>query len=124
MNCPKCGADTGRVRETRELAQGYVLRRARTCKNGHKFATYEVDDSIAKTILKHAAGPQRIEKFKKSAQRYERDQRIIARLESGEKHAVVAAEFGLSDNMVSTIARRSGVQSLRSVLMDERREAA
>lgn len=81
----------------------------------HKFTTYEVDASLKKTVLKMAANPARIRRLERSAQLAARNELIVARLRKGEKCMTVAADFGLSDNMVSTIARRAGLPPVREL---------
>ena len=90
----------------------FMLRRRRECTRcGNRFSTYEVDDGLLKTIKKHWA-PHNTAVAKRVALT-QRNEKIIAMLKEGYKHAVVAAEFGLSDNMISTIARRNSVPSFR-----------
>lgn len=90
-----------------------MMRRRRECQFcGHRFSTYEVDDGLLKTIKKHWAPHQAA--IAKRVALTRRNEKIIARLKAGDKHAVIAEEFGLSDNMVSTIASRNGISSQRS----------
>ena len=110
MKCPRCGRDTT-VQETRFVEQ--MLRRRRHCSHcDHRFSTYEIDDGLLKTIKRHWA-PHRKAVTKRIALT-QRNEKIVARLLSGDKHAVVADEFGLSDNMISTIARRAGIPAYRN----------
>jgi hypothetical protein len=49
----------------------------------------------------------------------QRNESICKRLLTGEKHASVANDYGLSDNMVSHIAKQMGVPSRRAGLLRE-----
>lgn len=104
MRCRVCGADL-RTLETRAAAGGFVVKRLRECPNGHRYSTYEVDDSLEKTVIKFAERRDRVTKIEARVRRYHRNAAIIDKALQ-EKHSVVAEEFGLSDNMVSTIVRR------------------
>lgn len=108
MRCTRCGADTV-VKYTKAAGEGFVVERRRWCFNGHRFSTFEVDDSMAETLRKFALRPGRIGGLVARAARWSRDASIAARAQAGEKHASIASDFGLSDNMVSTIARRFGL---------------
>lgn len=107
MNCVRCGRDTS-VLESRMVDA--MLRRRRECTHcGHRFSTYEMDDGCVKTIKKHMYPHMRA--VARRVELTRRNEKIIALLQSGIKHSAVAAEFGLSDSMVSTIARRNKVLS-------------
>ena len=109
MNCVRCGRETT-VLSTRQ--DEFMLRRRRECCHcKHRFSSLEVDDGLLKTVKKYMA-PHRAALAKRVAL-VQRNEKIITMLMAGEKHAVVAQQFGLSDNMVSTIARRNNVPSLR-----------
>lgn len=111
MICVQCGHDTA-VLSTRPEQDGMVLRRRRGCGNcGHKFSTYEVDDGLVKTIKKYLT--PHVNALRKRQELHARNEQILALLQAGEKHAVVASQFGLSDNMISTIARRAGMPAYR-----------
>lgn len=104
MRCRTCGGALRTV-ETRAAANGFIAKRLRECPRKHRYWTYEVDDSLLKTVIKFAERPGRIDQIEARVARYYRDQQIIERAKT-EKHSVIAAEFGLSDNMVSTIVKR------------------
>ncbi len=109
MNCVKCGRDTT-VLDTRMIES--FLRRRRECAHcKHRFSTYEIDDGMTKTIKKYLFPHS--DTITKRVALTRRNEKIIDMLKQGYKHAVVAAEFGLSDNMISTIATRSGVASFK-----------
>ncbi len=111
MNCIKCGRDTT-VLDTRMIET--FLRRRRQCLHcKHRFSTYEIDDGMTKTIKKYLFPHS--DTIAKRVALTRRNEKIVALLKQGVKHAVVAAEFGLSDNMISTIANRAGVKSYRKV---------
>ena len=111
MRCPKCGMVT-EVRETRGHHDGVVNKRRRECTHcSHKFSTYEIDDGLEKTLKKYLAA--HIKAVQKQQALTLRNEKIAAKLRAGEKHMIVAAEFGLSDNMISTIARRMGIPAYR-----------
>ena len=110
MTCTRCGRLT-EVRATR-TTDGMIRRRRECTHCGHRFSTFEIDDGLLKTIQKHMA-PHR-EAIAKRVALTRRNEEIVARLNAGEKHSVVAAEFGLSDNMISTIARRAGIPAYRN----------
>jgi transcriptional regulator NrdR family protein len=107
MQCPECGANT-RVVETRIQDEGCVLRRRRACSEcTHRFNSYEFDQGLWGTIAKLTAS--HVKAVTRRRALTQRNNLILARLRAGEKHVTVAADFGLSDNMISTIARRAGV---------------
>jgi transcriptional regulator NrdR family protein len=111
MKCSRCGHETA-VLSTRTEHVGLVLKRRRGCGYcGHKFSTYEVDDGLVETIKKYLL--PHVKALRKRHELHARNEQILALLEAGEKHAVVASQFGLSDNMISTIARRAGVPAYR-----------
>lgn len=112
MKCTQCGHDETQVLETRKIQNGQTTRRLRACGQcGHTFNTYEIDDALLKTLKKYALTEERIQKQEKRSRLYARNQQILAMLTAGEKHSVIASQFGLSDNMISTIARKAGVPS-------------
>jgi len=112
MKCTKCGHGDTQVLETRKIQGGQVTRRHRACGQcGHTFNTYEIDDTLLKTIKKYALNEGREKALTRRSNLHARNEQILAMLKSGEKHSVVASQFGLSDNMISTIARRAGVPS-------------
>lgn len=111
MKCVQCGSATA-VRETRGEYGDQVLRRRRECSHcGHRFNSYEIDDGLLETMRKYL-GPH-LKALGKRQRLAQRNEKILAALQAGAKHAVVAAEFGLSDNMISTIARRAGVPAYK-----------
>ena len=117
MKCIKCGGDTT-VSETRNLHADVVTRRTRKCTVcDHKFSTYETDEGIWKSIRKLI--PAHADAVEKKKILFARNQRIATLLRQGEKHAAVAHQFGLSDNMVSTIAAEMGIPSRRTGLLRE-----
>lgn len=65
------------------------------------------------SLIKLAASPSRIGGFVARAIRFNRNQRILKRLQQGEKHAVVADEFDLSHNMITHIATKFGLPKRR-----------
>lgn len=107
MKCRHCGSSTT-VKETRDRSEGYIKVRRRVCPFGHLFYTYEVDDSMAASLLKLAASVERIGGFVARAMRFHRNLSIMKRVEKGEKHSSIALDFDLSHNMVSHIAREAG----------------
>ncbi|MDP2262654.1 MAG: hypothetical protein Q8K24_05795 [Hydrogenophaga sp.] len=114
MKCTNCGRPTAVV-ETRVEPDGLMLRRRRACRVcDHRFNTFEIDDGLAATVRKYAATHAKAVARRQALTL--RNERIAARLRAGEKHVVVAGDFGLSDNMVSTIARRLGIPGPRQAL--------
>lgn len=112
MRCTQCGHDKTVVLETRKLSDGQVVRRNHGCgKCGSSFNTYEIDDRIWNTVKKYVVSDARARGFERRQALFNRNEQILELLKSGEKHSVVASQFGLSDNMVSTIARKAGVPS-------------
>lgn len=113
MKCPKCGGDTC-VLETRMFDNdGVVFRRRRQCERcANRFNTFEVYEnlkgSIAKQFTAHIGG------VKKRRRLTLRNEKIVERLKQGEKVVVIAHDFGLSESMVSTIARNNGLPPLRT----------
>ena len=110
--CPKCGHGVSYVRETRRVGEkGHALKRTRTCeKCSHRFVTYEIDGAVWSQINKRVVLPHTKAVLKKTAL-YWRDQDIVRRVQAGEKRYLLAEEYGLSPNMVSTITRRAGLPS-------------
>ena len=104
MKCPTCAAPSS-VAETRMSAEGYVLKRTRLCFNGHRFPTFEVDGALKATVYSFATRRERLAALRARATRWARNEKIKALAAAGEKHEVLALQFGLSPNMVSTIAR-------------------
>ncbi len=110
MNCVKCGRDTI-VRESRMV--DHMLRRRRECTHcKHRFSTYEIDDGMTKTVKKYILPHSKTVAKRIALTR--RNEKIIERLKAGEKHATIAIDFGLSDNMVSTIAMRNNISTKRT----------
>ena len=111
MKCPVCGSKTT-VLETREMHDNTVSRRRRTCDRcDTRFNTFEMFEDLWASVRRHA--PAHAAGVNKRRALYIRNERIKQRLLAGEKHASIAVDYGLSDNMVSTIARRLGVPSKR-----------
>lgn len=104
MRCRVCG-DPLRVVETREEAYGLIVRRVRLCPRGHRYSTYEVDDSLQKTIIKFAERRDRIEHMMDRIERYRRNERIVRRAASGEKHELIAVNESIAPNTVSHVVR-------------------
>jgi FixJ family two-component response regulator len=71
-----------------------------------------MDDGCLKTIKKHMA--PHMKAVAKRVALTQRNEKIIERLKTGEKHATIAIDFGLSDNMVSTIAMRNNISTKRT----------
>ncbi len=112
MNCVKCAHDTT-VLETRSVEGGFVMRRRRACQDcGHIFNTYEVDETIWPTVRKWALD-NHIKALHKKHALTARNQQICAMATQGHKHAYIAAQFGLSDNMVSHILTKAGITSFK-----------
>lgn len=105
MRCRVCG-DPMRVVETREEAYGLMVRRVRLCKRGHRYSTYEVDDSLRKTIIKFAERRERIEKMMDRIELYRRNERIVRRVNAGEKYKVIAHDEGIAENSVCDVIRK------------------
>ncbi len=122
MKCVKCGGEAS-VWETRHVYSDAVTRRNRRCTVcNHKFSTYEIDEGIWKTVLKHI--PAHAAAIEKKKILFVRNQHIAKLLRAGEKHSYVANKFGLSDSMVSTIAAEMGIPSRRTGLLREWRANA
>jgi transcriptional regulator NrdR family protein len=112
MICIQCGCKTT-VLETRHKYGSLVLRRRRGCGQcGYKFFTYELDDGLAKTLTKHLL--PHIKSIRKKQKLHARNEQIINMMNKNEKHTVIADMFGLSENMVSTIARRAGIPAYQN----------
>jgi hypothetical protein len=122
MKCVKCGGEAS-VLETRPLHADVVTRRTRKCTVcDHKFATYEVDEGIWKSVRKVI--PAHADAIEKKKIRFVRNQHIAALLRQGEKHSYIANKFGLCDSMISTIAAEMGIPSRRTGLLREWRANA
>lgn len=89
--------------------------RTRQCTEAreHRFKTYEVDDALRGFVTSTALRPSRIKHMADTAGRAQRNKAIAKLLQAGEKHAVIAQQFGISDNMVSTIAKNMGITTSR-----------
>ncbi len=95
-----------RVVETREEAYGLIVKRVRTCPRDHRYSTYEIDDSLRKTLIKFAERRERIEHIVDRIERYRRDERVFRRASAGEKHVIIALDEGIAPNTVSDIVRK------------------
>lgn len=93
------------MKETREMAEGFVLRRTRSCPCGARFSTYEVDESLKGTVVKLASRRDRIAVRERKIAVYWRNVQIVRRA-ARERVSDIAAAFSLSPNMVSTILRK------------------
>jgi transcriptional regulator NrdR family protein len=112
MKCTTCGHEGTAVLETRKLSEGQVTRRRHGCGHcGATFNTYEVDDRIWKSVKRLVINESRVAGITRRQRLFHRNEQILELLKRGEKHSVVASQFGLSDNMISTIARKAGVPS-------------
>lgn len=108
MMCPECGS-AACVLETRMQSEGMVTKRRHRCGHcGATFGTVQVYDTVWPTIKRWALEGTGRAVLKRRAL-FHRNAQILARLATGEKHASIAADFKLSDNMVSTIAARAGM---------------
>jgi transcriptional regulator NrdR family protein len=117
MKCPKCNSLTT-VLETRELYADTVNRRKRVCTTcAYKYNTYEIGDGLWRTMQKLI--PAHADAIERKRILRQRNESICKRLLTGEKHASVANDYGLSDNMVSHIAKQMGVPSRRAGLLRE-----
>lgn len=104
MRCPECGTPHNNVRETREVADGTMLRRRRECFNGHRFHTYEVLGTLKKTIAKVAK--TNAPAINKRAELWRKHQRVCSAVRSGKLVKDVASEFGLAESTVSWIIKQ------------------
>lgn len=112
MTCPQCGRESA-VRETRAVERGIVVRRRRECTHcGHRFNTFEIYEECWGSIKRWSLDSH-VKAVGKRWALTRRNEKILAMLAQGHKHAFVAAQFGLSDNMISTIARRNGIPAYR-----------
>jgi transcriptional regulator NrdR family protein len=50
MVCPHCGTADTRVVETRTERKGLMIRRRHECGNAHRFNSYQIHDSTARSI--------------------------------------------------------------------------
>lgn len=108
MKCPDCGGNT-RVLETRAESEGMVTKRRHRCSNCDRvFGSVQVYDEVWPTIRKWAVEGNGRAVLKRRAL-FRRNEQILQRLATGEKHASIASDFHLSDGMVSTIAARAGL---------------
>lgn len=104
MNCPECGAES-KVLGSRSLESMTVVYRRRVCQSdacGHRFSSLEVYGdiwaSLKPRLQRKAQAVTNRRWFNK------RNAEIRQRVAAGEKQAVLASEFGLSQNTVSQIA--------------------
>lgn len=94
-----------------------MLKRRRVCIScAHRFWSFEVDQ-----VLFEQVQPKKLPKHLTGLKRHQviavRNKKILRQLASGDKHAVVSDAFGLSESMVTTIARNAGLPSYRSARM-------
>ena len=104
MKCPECGSCTS-VAETRAMAGGYVAKRTRLCANGHRYITFEVDGGLEGTVVAMATRRERVAQLQGRARRWARNVEIRAASSRGVKHEVLALQYHLAPNMISTIVR-------------------
>ena len=96
MKCPRCKAPTDVVR-TENIHNGRRVQRTRQCFNGHRFTTLEtVGDGLSE--------------YRSAVE--EKHNAIAEALRSGEKHEVVAVQFGVSHSTVERVARLFGIKSV------------
>lgn len=107
MKCAECGCDTT-VLETRAEHDGIVMRRRRQCYTcGHRFSTFEINERLFETIKKYL-GPHAVGVKNKWALT-KRDAEIVRRILDGEKRYMLAEEYGLRPNSISSISRKAGI---------------
>lgn len=103
MKCWHCAAWT-EVLETRQVDDGYTLRRRRQCANGHRFDTFEVLPPI------YRRDPPTVRQTKVAAQVraviYRRDLGWARLARLGATHAEIAAGAGVSRQTVTKALRR------------------
>lgn len=112
MKCPMCGDGTSVIETRRHDEYGYIYRRRRecvSCKN--RFNTFEILDGIKQTLEKYLMGNARA--VRKRCLTKERNEKIVRMLNEGEKVAVVANHFGITDNLVCKIAIRNNIAPYR-----------
>lgn len=109
MKCPQCGRPSS-MGLSIPRAEGYVMEHHRACRLGHSFHTYEVMGSLTRTIARHAE--KSVTRMKLRAQLFERNEGIKDRLLARQKHEVIASEFGVSPEMVGTLAARWRIKSV------------
>ncbi len=109
MKCLHCGGEAG-VLETRSKSGGVVICRRRQCKGCNlRFSTFEINERLYSTIRKHM-GPHAVGVRNKWALK-ERNTEIVRRVLAGEKRYLLAKEYGLSGESVSTITVKGGIPS-------------
>lgn len=100
-----------RVLETRALPNGIITRRRHSCQScGHSFRTIEIYDDLWGSIKRWGLSTH-LEAVRRRWDRFRRNQLIKQRLQDGVAQNVVAAEFGLSPTMITTLARKFGFAS-------------
>jgi uncharacterized protein YbcI len=104
MRCVMCGALT-QVIETREVGTKFIIRRRRLCRNGHRFNSFEIDESLEGMIVKMATRRNRIEAIEKRIARWHRDQDIMRRARAGEKVLSIAVDLGMPESTVASVVR-------------------
>lgn len=98
MKCPLCGAWTS-VRETR--SEDFFIRRRRECANGHREWTYEVLESVYKSVAAHAA--YRNAKVGGNLGKVKRNQDMLKMYERVKNFSEVGRKFGVSNVQARTI---------------------
>lgn len=102
MKCPRCAA-WSRVLDTREQHEGYTTKRRHECANGHRFISMQVLGPV------YGSAKQRNATFittaKRRAELEARNRKIRAELAAGVPGMVIAMQWGVSESLVSLVAR-------------------
>ncbi len=112
MRCVMCGALT-QVIETREVGTKFIIRRRRLCRNGHRFNSFEIDESLEGMIVKMATRRNRIEAIEKRIARWHCDHGIARRARAGEKVLAIAVDLGMPESTVAHIIRKHEMSERR-----------
>lgn len=124
MKCQHCGHAETAVLETRSTLGASVIRRTRGCGQcGGRFSTYEIDGGIWGTVKKWALGSH-LPALEKRHARAQRDQQIVAMINSGRPLKEIAAHFNLAESTVIYAARKAGVQGRRGPQRGQKPKAA
>jgi hypothetical protein len=102
LNCPKCDA-WSRVLSTREKDEGHRRERRHECANGHRFVTQEVHSAVWCSAKARQGEYRRTVGTRAALAR--RNREIQARLAAGEVGRRIAESLGVSESLVSLVAR-------------------
>ena len=100
MKCRHCGGAL-RTIATREVNDGYVTKRTKLCRAGHRYFTFEVDDNLRTTVEKPSRSRELT--LQRNAARYIRNQAIRRRRADGWSLKRLATTYGIAETTVCAV---------------------